>query len=131
MFIEPSVCFRNDTWHCVCIGKICSSDLNRLSTRHHKFNYVNAAGYSAHTYHGDIDRMCSLVHHTERDGLDTRARNSARVIGNNRLAAFNVDYHSRKGVYQRNTVRTAALRRARRPASLSPHGRSRPHAWPD
>ena len=118
MLIAPGVEPRDDLGAGARIGKVLRADLHGDGARHHELDGVLRAGDAAHADDGDGDGMRRLVDHAHGNGLDARARDAARVVGENGTAAFDIDRHAREGVDERETVRAAPCRclRVRRDA---------------
>ena len=92
--------------------EIHGSDSNSGRSCHHKFNGILCCGDSAHTDHGNGNRLGRLPYHTDRDRFDRRTGKTAGLVGQYELSLFNIDLCSRNRIDQRDRVCTACLCRA-------------------
>src|SRR5208283_842266 len=91
------------------VPEVDSADLDGACAGEHELNHIFGGADTADADYRDLDRLCRLPYHTQRDWPDGRARESGGDVRDSRLARFGVDCHRDEGVDKRDSVRARVL----------------------
>ena len=93
-------------FHSARIGVAGSAYLHGRGSGHHVLDRVFTAEDASHAYDGDADGLGDVVDHADGDGLNGRAREASRDVGDAGAAGLDVDGEGDEGVDEGDGVGT-------------------------